>query len=434
MTCPDCEKLQKIVAELKKEVEELKRRLALYENAHTPPSQRRYPTRQNGGQRTGKRFPGRPKGHPGTTRPVPKPDVVAKPEWSKCPRCGARLGKPALVKHHIIEDVPKPQPVIVKDLQEFEGDCPKCGVHVIARHPDCPPEGRFGKNTLIQVSLLKYGERLPHRKIREVLERQYGLSITTASIFDITRRVSEWLKPEYEEIRRRVSGARVVYSDWTGIKVDGKKYWTWDFVTNTEALIAVRKSKRKKVLEENLGKNFFETIVCDGDKTFPNFTRKLQRCWAHLLREVDYLAEHIDEAKPLQKALHRLYGQLKASLEDDLPPEERVKLANNAKRRLRYWLKKRYKDEDVKEFVQKVHNGFDHWFTFVTTPGVEPTNNLAERVLREHVVQRKIIGTLRNEKGTRIYETIMTMLATWKQRGLNPSEALAESLTKAWQS
>jgi len=66
MTCPDCEKLQKIVAELKTEIEELKRRLALHENAHTPPSQRRYPTRQNGGQRTGKRFPGRPKGHEGT--------------------------------------------------------------------------------------------------------------------------------------------------------------------------------------------------------------------------------------------------------------------------------------------------------------------------------------------------------------------------------
>jgi len=439
MTCPDCEKLQKRVEKLEralverdKKIADLERRLARYENAHTPSSQRRYPTHQNGGQRTGKRFPGAPKGHPGTTRPAPKPDVVVKPEWDKCPNCGARLGKPTLVKHHIIEDVPKPNPAIVKDLQEFEGDCPRCGVHVIARHPDCPPEGRFGKNTLVQVSLLKYEERLPHNKIREVLERQYGLSITTASVFDITRRVSEWLKPEYEEIRRRVSGAEVVYSDWTGMKVDGRNYWTWDFVTDTDALITVRKSRGKKVLKENPGKDFPGTIVCDGDKTFPNFTHNIQRCWAHLLREADWLAEHVDDARPLQKALHRLYGGLKASLEDDPPPEERARLASNAKRRLRWWLRKRYKNEDVKEFIEKVRNGFDHWFTFVTSPGVEPTNNRAERVLREHVVQRKIIGTLRNEKGTRIYETMMTMLATWKQRGLNPSEALSESLTKVW--
>jgi len=446
MVCPDCEKLLKRVERLEKalaerdkkiveqdkKIADLERRLALYENAHTPSSQRRYSTRSNGGQRMGKRFPGAPKGHPGTTRPVPKPDIVVKPKWNKCPRCGARLGKPARVKHHIIEDVPKPQPVVVKDLLEFEGDCPKCGAHVVARHPDCPPEGRFGKNLLSYVALLKYEARLPLHKIRAVLKWQYGIELVAATVFDITRRVSDWLKPSYEEIRQKVREAGVVYSDWTGMKVDGKQYWTWDFVTGTEVLIAVRKSKRKKVLEENLGKNFSGTVVCDGDKTFPNFTKKIQRCWAHLLREADYLAEHVDEAKPFQKALHRLYSDLKASLEDDPPPEERGRLARNARRRLGCLLKKRYKSDDVREFVRKIRNGARYWFTFVIHSDIEPTNNRAERALREHVVQRKIIGTLRNEKGTAIYETMMTMLATWKQRGLNPSQALADSLSFAW--
>jgi hypothetical protein len=64
--------------------------------------------------------------------------------------------------------------------------------------------------------------------------------------------------------------------------------------------------------------------------------------------------------------------------------------------------------------------------------GVEPTNNRAERTLRELVVQRKIIGTLRNEKGI-IYETVPTLLATWKQRGLDPQGELSGALTEAWQ-
>jgi hypothetical protein len=69
------------IAELEKENRELKRRLALYENAHVPPSQRRYPTRYNGGSsRGGKRFPGRLKGHPSATRPAPKPNVVVRPK------------------------------------------------------------------------------------------------------------------------------------------------------------------------------------------------------------------------------------------------------------------------------------------------------------------------------------------------------------------
>ena len=154
--------------------------------------------------------------------------------------------------------------------------------------------------------------------------------------------------------------------------------------------------------------------------------------YCHLLREADWLAEHFEEAEPMKQALHKIYEDLKASLMDDPPPEERARLEKKAKRRLSYWLDKRYKGVEAKRFVQKVRNGFDHWFTFVTTPGVEPTNNRAERALKEHVVQRKIIGTFRNGKGTRIYETIMTLLATWKQQGLNPSKTMAESLSATW--
>jgi len=46
---------------------------------------------------------------------------------------------------------------------------------------------------------------------------------------------------------------------------------------------------------------------------------------------------------------------------------------------------------------------------------------------------RKIIGTLRNQKGVQIYETLPTLLATWRQRGLNLQEALSNALTEAWQ-
>jgi hypothetical protein len=100
--------------------------------------------------------------------------------------------------------------------------------------------------------------------------------------------------------------------------------------------------------------------------------------------------------------------------------------------RLSYWLNKQYRSVEVEKFIEKVQNGFEHWFTFVVTPGVEPTNNRAERALKESVVQRKIIGTFRSGKGTWIYETITTLLATWEQRGLNPSQKMAESLTTAW--
>jgi len=440
LACLDCERLRKSIQRLRTENSrlrgenaELKRRLAIYENPNMPPSLRRYPTRVHSSNYGGRRFPGRPGGYPGKTRPFPEPDVVMAPDRrEKCERCGAPLGEPHYVNHHIVEEVSNPSPRTVIDFLEFGWECEACGAQSTARHPNCPPDGRFGKNLLVQTTLMKYEERLPLQKVGEAIERQYGLSITPATVLDITRRVADWLRPEYEKVLQRIRSAEVVYTDETGIKVDGRQHWTWGFVTDHETLIAVRRSRGKKVLTEILGEDFKGTLVCDGWKSYPNFTNRIQRCWAHLLREATYLAERIDEAKPLSEALHEVYSRLKDPPQDRPPPEEMTRTVEDAKRIMISWARRPYKTGEVKKFAAKILNGIDHWFTFLTTPGVEPTNNRAERALREHVVQRKIIGTLRNQKGTFIHETITTMLATWKQRGLNPSKALAESLTKEW--
>jgi hypothetical protein len=82
--------------------------------------------------------------------------------------------------------------------------------------------------------------------------------------------------------------------------------------------------------------------------------------------------------------------------------------------------------------VGKILNGLDHWYTFLWVPGCELTNNRAERALREHVVQRKIMGCLRNGKGVWIYETVMSVLSTWSQQGRDLPETLSETLTKEW--
>ena len=96
------------------------------------------------------------------------------------------------------------------------------------------------------------------------------------------------------------------------------------------------------------------------------------------------------------------------------------------------WAGRSYESEEVRRFAAKMRNGMDHWFTFLVVPGVEPTNNRAERALRESVVQRKILGCFRNGKGTWIYETVMTVLSSWKQQGRDLPQALGEALTQEW--
>ncbi|MCJ7571442.1 MAG: transposase, partial [Candidatus Thermoplasmatota archaeon] len=58
----------------------------------------------------------------------------------------------------------------------------------------------------------------------------------------------------------------------------------------------------------------------------------------------------------------------------------------------------------------------------------QPTNNLAEQAIREHVIMRKIIGTFRSEEGSENYQFIASLLATWRLQGKNMSEELENLL------
>ena len=51
---------------------------------------------------------------------------------------------------------------------------------------------------------------------------------------------------------------------------------------------------------------------------------------------------------------------------------------------------------------------------------VPPTNNPAEKLLREPVVLRKIRGALRSAAGALAFCALMSCRATWKMHGLRP--------------
>jgi len=439
MTCQNCArlqeentKLQQNLTKLEQENTELRRRLTAYENPHTPPSRRLiYPKHRR--RTDAPRYPGRPRGHKGSTRPTPIPDtVVEPPRKERCTCCGSPLGEPTTVGHRIVEEISNPAPRQTIDYLEYGYTCTECGAYTASRHPDCPPSGRLGRNVLVQTTLMKFMERLPHRKVAEALERTYGLTVTPATVLDITRRVAWWLLPEYKRILGRIRVSPVVYVDETGARVDGRRYWVWVFTTETDTLIVIRKSRGKRVLKEVLRKDYGGVIVCDGWRCYPSFTDLIQRCWAHLLREADCLVEHVDEARPLAEELHRMYGELCCWAVDKPPPEVAALLAGEGKKAMTALAGMPWVMEETRRFAGKVMNGLDYWFTFLTVKGCEPTNNRAERALRESVVQRKIMGCFRNGKGTWIYETVMTVLATWKQQGRDLPQALGETLTQEW--
>ncbi len=78
----------------------------------------------------------------------------------------------------------------------------------------------------------------------------------------------------------------------------------------------------------------------------------------------------------------------------------------------------------MKKPLTYLKNGFGRWYTCILYPGMEPTNNLGEQAMREHVIMRKIIGCFRSEKGAENYQYIASLLATWRLQGKNGFEEL----------
>jgi transposase len=413
---------------LKAKIKELEARLAQYENAHTPPSLRRGRNRKKDQDKNNKGKPGQKVGHKGLTRPYATSDRQVEVTMDRCPDCGTDLGSPFRIDSKIVEEIPEPQPIIVTEYKIAHYRCPCCRKEVAAKDPGCPHEGKFGNNVIAQATLLKYEDRIPHRKIHDAMVRIFGLKISPATIFDLTRRAADAVQSEYDAILRKIRSAPILYVDETSIHVQGERHWIWTFSTPSESFFVIRKSRGMKVLMEVLTRRFKGIIVCDGWKPYARFTNRIQRCWAHLLRESKDIAEKFEEAIPLHNALKELYEILTEALENDPPPEVRKTLWQLAREALRHWILKEYSIEKVRKFIGKINNGFDYWFTFIINPGVEPTNNRAERALRPHVVLRKILGTLRNDKGTSIHERIMTTLATWGQRGLDSLQMLIAKL------
>lgn len=406
-----CEKCKPEFEILLKRIESLERRLLAYENSHTPPSKsKKKPPKKESAGRLGAK-----KGHPKWGRESPEPTGSIEYVEDTCPHCSSKLGQPIKTEHVLEEEIPEPQPIEVIDHIVNHYECPKCRKHIVALN--AAPKSRFGKNIHAHVALLKFEDRLPLRKTMSSLERHYGLTLSNVSVHKINKRVARKLEPTYKALVSRIRKAQVTYVDETELKVDGKTYHLWTFVAETEVLFVIRKSRGPKVIEEILGEKFQGVICCDGWTAYSSYSNNLQRCWAHILRESKDLAKKYDLFSGFQVSLKKIFEKIKKLRAK--PPS--LKTRESWKERLKIELTQltdqmsAYKE--FRDFSTKLKNGLEYWFTCIIHLFVEPTNNIAERALRELIVQRKIMGGLRREEGARIMETITSVIATAKVEG-----------------
>lgn len=403
--------LEKDNLALHKENEELKARLRAYENAHTPPSltkKKREPKESSG--RLGAR-----KGHSKWEREQPEPTETVEHKLDACPHCKHKLKKPFKIERRVIEEIPEPKPIqVIEHLIEYY-ECSHC--HKKVRAKIKLPKGMFGVNTEALTVLLRFEDRLPLRKTVTALQRQ-GLNMTNVCVHNISKRTANALTPEYQKQILLLRASKVVNGDETEIKINGKTYWLWTFVGEQQTIYVIRKHRNDSVPREILGNDFTGIMSSDGHTAYRKIGSAQQRCWAHIIRE----SKELKNSHPLYKCHHenlkKVFDTVKRIRGHPPPLQKRLKLKERLEKRTTEIADTLDSHKEYKTFAVKLRNAIPSLFTCIIHLFVEPTNNKAERALRELIVIRKIIGGLRRETGAKTMETITSMLATWKQQGL----------------
>ncbi|GBE54585.1 transposase IS66 family protein [archaeon BMS3Bbin15] len=166
------------------------------------------------------------------------------------------------------------------------------------------------------------------------------------------------------------------------------------------------------MLEEILGAKIAGAGITDGWSAYNAF-QVLQRCWAHLLREVDDYKD-IPRGEELSKVIHCKFKKMREFLDKEPPMEDRKQMKKQWDTEMAQLVERFTKYEGLHKPMTYIKNGLGCWYTCLLYPGMEPTNNLGEQAMREHVIMRKIIGTFRSEKGAEHYQYIASLLATWQ--------------------
>ena len=233
-------------------------------NSSLPPSKGHEANRPGRERRAGPRLGSL--GRAGGGRPLaaePDPLVIAKA--AACAHCRAALGEAAQVLHARYDKIERPpvRPVVTR-VERYLGRCPCCGGVTLAPVPEGMEEGSpFGVSILALALHLRFTHALSYRRLTRLFLHPFALPISEGALDALFRRAKPRFDDEAAAILARLRRARVVCSDETTVRVDGRTCWNRVFRNDEVVIHVIRPSRGRAVVAEVLGGHRPEIWVSD---------------------------------------------------------------------------------------------------------------------------------------------------------------------------
>jgi len=312
----------------------------------------------------------------------------------------------------------------VRHILLCKGECAACGQTVLGCVPAEFQTG-FGPRFTALVAELSGMDGSSRGTVQKFVRSVLGVHISIGAVQKIIDRASAAVAPHYKAIRAAVAGGDVGYIDETTWKTGGRMRWLWVMANRKAAFFMIHPKRSKEAFEE-LTSTWNGSLVSDGYKVYQKCVGKRQTCLAYLIRRADGLAQRpVPELAACGKwadaELRRLCRMAKA------PPTKGEWSAFYA-RFYRLILRYRDSESDAGTFVRHMEKEIEALFTFLLEDGVEPTNNLAERMIRFGVLWRKRSMGTNSEKGNRWVERILSLRQTCRLRGKSTFQMLTNAV------
>lgn len=412
-----------------------------------------------------------------------KPQPKQKPGRRKKPRPGGQPGHPKQLRQLLPPE--RIDETIEYEVQESEvarlglkptGDfdiiqhieLPETPIHVTEHRltvyqdasgrrwvPECP-ELRgpiFGPRLLATIGWLKSVGHCSYSTIEAWMEDVLQVPVSRGYLAKLcTGTISASLAEPYQELTQAIPRQDQLGSDETSIKDNGKKHWIWCIAAATFSVFYIATSRSREVLEKLVGEEFSGFLNFDyfsANCSFAwNYWIKAQYCWAHLIRDIRFLAKHPDQetrawAEQLLDRTRRLFSawhrreEMKAEgfrrsmlLHRDRflelvrqPPT--TKEARNLAARFEIV---QYTEQEGSSKTC-CYDLSEDYFRFMFVEGLEPTNNHCEQQIRHCVIDRRITQGTRGVAGQRYHQRMWTAIATCKKQNRNFFSFLREAIT-----
>ena len=448
--CPGCRErdvriavLERRVAELEALVRDLLARLNQNaSNSSTPPSANPLGAPKPVVKKKSRRPRGAQLGHPPHLKQLLPPQRVQDTHVfapQRCSHCDAALpatagpDDPPPTRHQVLE-----LPPLLATVTEYQGHartCPCCGEVTRAAIPRELLQHSVGPRLTATLSYFTGCHGMSKRGVEEVAAVVFDAPVALGTVCNLEQEVSAALAAPHQEAVAAVRAADVKHADETGWKLAGKLCWLWGAATAGVAAFVIHARRSAAGLAALLGETIAGILCSDRWGVYDRVpVERRQICWAHLKRDFQKIADGggpsvavgragLRIVKKVFAAWHRFEeGQVtRAQLEQQLAPTVR---------RLNGVLIDGLlgADPKVEAFCDNVLVLEEALWTFVTTPGVEPTNNFMERLLRRAVLWRKRSFGCWSASGCRFVERILTVVQTRRLQGNNVLDYLHDAL------